>query len=264
MRKALFWCLAATMSAPILVVGATGATGRHVVQQLLDQGRRVKVIVRSKERMLELVSTSTTDKLEITQASLLEMSETELVEHVRGTDSVVACLGHNLTWQGVFGHPRRLVRDSVKRITDLQQCKDDDIQPKKFIIMGTGGVPNPDGTDNKRGLLDRLLLTIFMYGLPPHADNEETAVYVHSLGRESGIEWAILRPTDLIDGEVSPFKLFDKPQGSLFGDGTSTRANVAKAMVDLIVDKTLWETYKFSMPTIYDAKVDGASTKKNS
>jgi uncharacterized protein YbjT (DUF2867 family) len=30
-----------------LVVGASGATGRHVVQHVLDQGHRVKAVVRS-------------------------------------------------------------------------------------------------------------------------------------------------------------------------------------------------------------------------
>jgi len=37
----------------ILVVGASGATGRHLVEQLLIQKHKVKVIVRSPEKLPE-------------------------------------------------------------------------------------------------------------------------------------------------------------------------------------------------------------------
>jgi nucleoside-diphosphate-sugar epimerase len=262
---------------PILVVGATGATGRHVVQQLLDHGRQVKAIVRSKERMLSLVKlpetaptsdagdSSGSSLLSLTEASLLDLSDDDLYEHAKGAEAVVACLGHNLSFEGVFGHPRRLVRDSVTRLSEamIRAAKDSSGKGQsstpKLIVMGTVGVANPDGTDDPRRFFDRMLLKIFLYALPPHIDNEETAQYVHSLGRESGIEWAVVRPTDLIDGEASPFNLHDKPQGNLFGDGLTTRVNVAKAMVDLIVDKQLWESYKFSMPTIYNQKEEATS-----
>jgi uncharacterized protein YbjT (DUF2867 family) len=35
----------------ILVVGASGATGRLLVQHLLDRGQNVKIIVRSPEKL---------------------------------------------------------------------------------------------------------------------------------------------------------------------------------------------------------------------
>lgn len=37
----------------VLVLGATGATGRLLVQQLLDRGLRVKAIVRSPDSLLD-------------------------------------------------------------------------------------------------------------------------------------------------------------------------------------------------------------------
>lgn len=250
------------------MVGATGATGRHVVQQLLDQGRPVKAIVRSKERMLALVKLPETtvapakQVLSLTEASLLDLSDDELFEHVKGAEAVVACLGH----EGVFSHPRTLVRDSVSRLSEamIRAAKDSgkaqEGKPMKLIVMGSVGVPNPDGTDDPRRWLDWVLLQIFLYALPPHIDNEESGQFVHSLGRDSGIEWAYVRPPDLIDGDVSPFNLFDKPQGPLFCDGVATRANVAKAMVNLIVDKQLWERHKFSMPTVYNKKEEEATS----
>jgi nucleoside-diphosphate-sugar epimerase len=239
--------------APVLVIGATGATGRHVVQQFLDQGRRVKAIVRSKERMLSMVDLppDRNTQLEITEATVLDISEENLYEHVKDTQAVVVCLGH----AGVSAQPRRLVLDSVKRLSAAMIKATKETSPTikpKLVVMSSVGVPNPDGTDDRRRFVDRLLLKIFLFALHPHIDNEETAVFVHSLGKDSGIEWAVVRPTDLIDGPVRPFNLYDKPQGNLFGDGVSTRANVAQAMVNLVTDNQLWEKYKFNMPTIYD------------
>jgi nucleoside-diphosphate-sugar epimerase len=268
-----------SLLSPVLVVGATGATGRHVVQQLLDQGRPVRAIVRSKDRMLALVKVpESTDPaqgaaapgscgsglLSLTEASLLDLSDDELYEHVKGAGAVVCCLGHG----GVFSHPRRLVRDSVARLSTAMTRAAGDGSGKgratgeekpKLVVMGSVGVPNPDGTDDPRRFFDRLLLSIFLYALHPHIDNDEAGRYVHSLGRVSGIEWAYVRPTDLVDGDVSPFRLFDKPQGNLFCDGLTTRANVAKAMVDLVVDRQLWERHKFSMPTVYNDREEAAS-----
>eukprot|EP00986_Skeletonema_menzelii_P018128 scaffold25419_cov108-Skeletonema_menzelii.AAC.1 len=41
------------MTLTTLVVGASGATGRHVVLQLLQRKQHVKAVVRSKERLLK-------------------------------------------------------------------------------------------------------------------------------------------------------------------------------------------------------------------
>ena len=44
------------------------------------------------------------------------MSDDELREQVQGCDAVASCLGHNLTFKGIFGHPRRLVADATRRL----------------------------------------------------------------------------------------------------------------------------------------------------
>jgi nucleoside-diphosphate-sugar epimerase len=228
----------------VLVVGATGATGKHVVQQLLDQGNSVKVIVRSKERMMDAIKTNQ-ERLTITEASLLDLSDEEIKEQVKGTQAVVSCLGHTMDFKGMFRHPRKLVTDSVKRLTTAMDSD------QKFVLMGSDGVAHPAGTDDRRSFSERTILCLLRYLIPPHADNEAAADYIHSV---KNLEWVVVRPTDLVDGEVSEYELFDKPQGSLFGGGQSTRSNVAKVMVDLLSDEKLWETYKFNMPVTHDAK----------
>jgi len=39
-----------------------------------------------------------------------------MAQHVAGCDAVASCLGHNLTFKRLFGKPRRLVTDAVRRL----------------------------------------------------------------------------------------------------------------------------------------------------
>ena len=249
----------AAASLTFLVVGATGMTGRHVVQQLLEQGHLVRVIVRSKQRMLDALANLPDVKdrlLQVKEASLLDLTDGEICEQVKGTQAVICCLGHTMDFRGVFGHPRRLVTVAVNRLTTatIQVSENKQDNKQKFLLMGSNGVAHPGGRDDTRAFSDRALLTILRYLIPPHADNEEAAAYIyHSLGT-SGLEWIVERPTDLVDGVAGDYILLDKPHGSLFGSGVATRATVAKSMVDLLTSKNLWDKYKFTMPVVQDVK----------
>jgi uncharacterized protein YbjT (DUF2867 family) len=65
----------------VLVVGASSATGSQLVEQLLIEKHKVKVIVRSPEKLPEAWKTN--DNLQIISASLLELSDTEMSEIVK-------------------------------------------------------------------------------------------------------------------------------------------------------------------------------------
>jgi uncharacterized protein YbjT (DUF2867 family) len=74
----------------VLVVGATGATGKHVVQMLLDKGQNVHVIARSKENMLGLLKKQDYgDRLTITEASLLDLKDEEISEKTKDCKAIV-------------------------------------------------------------------------------------------------------------------------------------------------------------------------------
>lgn len=82
-----------------LVVGATGATGRHVVLQLLQQKQNVRAIVRSKERLLnsldEILPNASSNlhivaRLDCTEANILDLDENDLKDLTRGCDAVVS------------------------------------------------------------------------------------------------------------------------------------------------------------------------------
>jgi putative NADH-flavin reductase len=60
----------------ILLVGASGATGMKLVEELLPRGQNVKVIVRSPEKLPE--SCKSNKNLKIISASILELTDFEM------------------------------------------------------------------------------------------------------------------------------------------------------------------------------------------
>ena len=75
-----------------VVVGASGATGRLLVEELPHRGVKVKAIVRSPGTLTE-ASKKNHGNLSMIQASLLDISDSDLARHVEGCDSVASCLG---------------------------------------------------------------------------------------------------------------------------------------------------------------------------
>lgn len=121
----------------VLVVGASGATGGHVVDQLLSQGVEVNAIVRSIDALPDKPS------LNKIQASVHGLTKLEMAEYLKGCDAAVSCLGHNLTFKGMFGKPRLLVTDTVECICQAIKSNKSG-SPVKVVLMNTTGNSNRD------------------------------------------------------------------------------------------------------------------------
>ena len=70
----------------ILVVGASGATGRQLIEQLLIQGHNVKAVVRYPEKLPEAWKSN--ERIKIISASLLDLSDKEMIELTLGCHSI--------------------------------------------------------------------------------------------------------------------------------------------------------------------------------
>jgi len=125
----------------ILIVGASGATGRLLTEELLNRGQFVKVIVRIPDRLPAALRNH--DNLSVIHASVLDLSDAELAQHVKGCDAVASCLGHNITFKGMYGHPRKLVTDAVRRLSDAIKANTPE-KSTKFVLMNTTGNRNHD------------------------------------------------------------------------------------------------------------------------
>lgn len=237
----------------VLVVGASGATGSKLVEQLLLLDHKVKIIVRSPEKLPN--SWKTNDNLQIITASVLDLSDAEMREIVKDCNAVASCLGHNLTWKGVYGNPRKLVTDATQRLCSAIKFNKPQ-HPVKFVLMNTTGNRNRD-LHEPISVAQKCVIGLLRLLLPPHVDNEKAADYLRTqIGHNDPyIEWAAVRPDGLIDGEaVTNYEIYASPtRSAIFNAGKVSRINVAHFMARLIDDADLWASWKGRMPVIYSA-----------
>jgi nucleoside-diphosphate-sugar epimerase len=235
----------------VLVVGATGKTGRLVVEQLLTKNHQVRAVVRSSHRLPSDVLKNPNST--VIEANVLDLTGQEIAEHVRDCAAVVSCLGHVTDFKGMFGEPKKLCTDATRRLCDAI-AKNGSPTPTRFILMNTVAVQNPD-LDEKRTWFERGLLTLLRHTLPPHRDNETAAEHLHrNVRRENKhIEWCSVRPDSLIDAERSPYDVSESPRTGILTGRPTARSNVAHFMTELIDDAELWNKWKFRMPVVMNA-----------
>jgi NAD(P)-dependent dehydrogenase (short-subunit alcohol dehydrogenase family) len=203
----------------ILLVGASGATGRLLTRELLDRGQSVRVIVRSPEGLPADVREH--ENLTVIQASVLDLSDAELAQHVQDCDAVASCLGHNMTFKGMFGQPRRLVTDAARRLCAAVKANAPQ-KPVKYVLMNTTGNWNRD-LDEPMTFGERIVIGLLRLVLPPQADNEQAADFLRT---------------------------------GIFDPGQTSRINVGHFMADLITEDALWQQWKGQMPVIYNQAVE--------
>ena len=235
-----------------LVIGASGATGKLVVAQLLDMGQNVKVIVRPTSLIPD--NWKGIEKLTIFKRNVSEITLDEMSELIADCRSVVCCLGHNLTLKGIYGKPRKLVYDTVELVCNaiLRNVPE---KPVKFVLMNTAGNSNRDLREPVP-YAQKIVITLLRLLLPPHPDNEKAADYLRvKIGHSNPyIEWTAVRPDTLIDEEnVSKYSLHTSPtRSALFNPGKTSRLNVGNFMARLILENDLWNKWKGQMPVIYN------------
>ena len=234
-----------------LVAGASGATGRLVVEQLLNRGEVVKIIVRKIESLPEFIRQH--ENVSIILASILDLSDTEISEHVKGCDTVVSCLGHTINFKGMYLYPRQLVTDATHRLCNAIKANNSET-PVKFILMNSSGVSNDDVVE-KISFKQKCVMTLLRWLVPPHADNEKAADYLRTeIGQNNNIiEWTAVRPDGLVnEKDVTEYVIYPSPiKSAIFDAGTVSRANVGHFMAELISNAQLWNKWKGQMPVIY-------------
>ena len=109
----------------VLVVGASGATGRLLVGKLLVRGCRVKAIVRSPGSFSE--SMAGNENLSLIHASVLDLSDTDMAEHASDCVAVVSCLGHTLSFRASMDNrvdlwPRLPAECAMRLRAIVQRC----------------------------------------------------------------------------------------------------------------------------------------------
>ncbi|MDK1313027.1 NAD(P)-binding oxidoreductase [Pseudoalteromonas ardens] len=235
----------------ILVIGASGATGRLVVEQLMLAQVQVRVLVRQSSAQLETLKAN--PQLDVRVGNIAELNTRELEALVADVKTVICCLGHRATFQGIYGHPRRLVRDAVQSVCQAIANKDSG-SPVKFILMNSTGC-TCESLHERPPLAHRAVVALLRLCLPPHPDNEAAAKLLRARSpAKEGIEWVVVRPDSLTnDAQVTAYDVHPSPiRDAIFDAGKTSRINVAHFMCQLALDPALWQQWQGCSPVLYN------------
>ena len=233
----------------VLVLGASGATGKLVVQNLLKKKIQVHAVIRESANIPQYMLDD--ENLEIIKGNISEFDSSKIQAIVKDSDSVICCLGHNISFKGIFGPPYKLVSGTVKKVIDAIQSQSGN---KKLILMSTTAYTNKNiGEKNTVG--EKIIFVLLKIFLPPHNDNMIAANYlVKHIGEKRNLNWVGIRPDSLIDEEnESDYEVYDqKVRSPIFDPGKTSRINVSNFMVELITDNNLWDKWNNKTPVIYN------------
>lgn len=170
----------------LAIVAATGATGRHVLEQALHSDHDVTALVRDPAKLTVEVAAVRTD--------LADPDPTALAEAVRGADAVISALGATSTTEaGVAETGTRAVIEAM-RLAGVD----------RLVVLSAaaiGTVPTATRPDKPRhdpgeGWLMRRIMSVLKRALKEHYDD---LAVMEDLVIDSGLEWTIVRPPRLTD-----------------------------------------------------------------
>ncbi|WP_282035521.1 NAD(P)-dependent oxidoreductase [Saccharicrinis aurantiacus] len=239
----------------VLVLGASGATGKHLVEQLLINGHKLVIVVRTISNIPQHWKQN--ENIRIENAEVNELSPSQMAELCKECEAVALCLGHNLSWKGIYGKPRKLVLDAVK-LTCKAIAINTPISPVKFVLMNTTGNRNRD-LNEPISFVQKIVIALLRLLLPPHVDNEQAADYLRvEIGQNNPyVNWVAVRPDNLInDDKVTGYELYPSPiRSAIFDAGKVSRINVAHFMASLIINNSIWNKWIGKMPVIYSKNI---------
>ncbi|PRZ08857.1 putative NADH-flavin reductase [Isoptericola sp. CG 20/1183] len=164
----------------IALVGATGRTGRHALTTALEHGHDVSVLVRRPDRLpaevrgqVRVVVGDSTDP-----AALGEL--------VRGAEAVVSALGP--TAKEADLHTR-----TARALVDVMAAHG----PRRFVGVSGAGIDVPgDRKAGKDKVISWLIRTL-------GGDVVKDKPAEHAVWSASGLDWTLVRPPRLVDGEAT-------------------------------------------------------------
>ena len=200
-------------SKKILVLGATGGTGRHVVSQALAKGHDVTVLVRDPNRL-----TTVSERLRVLTGSVPDNSGA-LAAATIGQDVVISTLGvgNSLKSSG-------LITRSTPAIVQAMQASG----VRRVIFTSAYGV---GATLSDVPLLPRMLMRLLFGDLYSDKAAGEDVL------RRSGLDWTLVYPVTLTNGpRLGRYRVGERL--ALRGFPRMSRADVAEFLLEQAEDNT--------------------------
>lgn len=198
----------------LLIVGATGGTGRELVAQALARGYSVRALVRDTSKL----------KVEHPQLEVIEgdiMNYASVEAALRDQDAVICALGHKR-----FFYPGRILSEGTQNLLRAMQ-----IQGVLRLVCETAlGLGNSAG---RMGLYYTFLIIPLI--LPLYFWDKARQ---ERLIAASKTEWVIVRPGVLTNGVRRRTYRHGRNVGSFIWTVRISRADVADFMLNQLVDNT--------------------------
>jgi putative NADH-flavin reductase len=209
------------MAMNILILGATGKTGRLLVAQALEQGHDVTAFARHPATM-----TIQHERLRVVQGDMLDAASVDAA--VRGQDAVISALGTEVLRKNT------LLSDGTKNIIAAMEQH----AIRRFICMSSLGVGDSQG--QLGWIYNWLLIPLLLRNI--FQDKEVQERYI----KQSGLDWIIVRPGVLTNG----------PRTGVYRAGFSPtdhsiKAKISRADVaDFMLKQLTAETYIHQTPGV--------------
>jgi len=198
----------------ILIIGATGGTGRALVEQALAQGHAVTALVRNPARVR-----MKHERLAVMKGDVLEYDSVDRA--VQGKDAVISALGHK-RW---FIKTTTLSRGTKNIVSAMKNHG-----VKRLICETALGIGDTKG---RLGLYYTLfVIPVIIYFYFRDKERQEQLI------RESMLDWVIVRPGQLTNGRKRGAYRTGDDVGSYLLTVKISRADVADFMLRQLTDNT--------------------------
>ena len=122
------------------------------------------------------------------------------------------------------------------------------------VLMTSVSVHQPRPLDARRGRFERACLWLLRGVLPPARDNQRAADFLRrTIGpAHRSLEWVVVRPDSLQEGDVCEHALHEGLVDSLFSPGHTRMANVARVIAELVTAPSTWAAWRGKLPVVVD------------
>ena len=193
----------------ILILGATGPTGRHITSQALARGHEVTVLARSAEKAQGLGNV----RLVLGDARDARM----LREAVHNQNTVISALG---TPASPFREVT-LLSTATRALIEAMQAE----QVSRLVAIS--GMGAGDSKGHGGFLFDRLIFPLILRNVYADKDRQEALV------RGSGLDWTLVRPA-VLNNKPARGTVRALADLSTFHGGTISREDVASFVLDQV------------------------------
>ncbi|MGW2218918.1 NAD(P)-dependent oxidoreductase [Nonomuraea sp. NPDC001684] len=193
----------------LMVLGATGGTGRQVVEQAVAAGHDVTVLARDPARV------PAGERVSVIGGDVLTPGPWR--DAVAGHEAVLSCLGSTDR-----GHPTTVYSQGTANV--IAAMRDGGV--RRLLCLSSAGLDIPPGTPLGRRLVTRFVIQrLYRHGYADMRRMEAAVTAAHD------IDWTIVRPPMLTDGPLTG-RYRTAENAPLAKAGSISRADLAHYLLD--------------------------------